>query len=645
MRTTKKHFEAERQRAQYLTARNTGASTREEVEIAPVTLTNLLPDVPGGQPGLISRAELNSNGLMYDIPQWVGNNVPGPDYLTIKLGNVTLDPIIRVDKPLAGKFPMKLSIPKSLLGADGLKKLHYEVQTSGIQYGIAEPVSFTVDLYDPNTLSEPKAVELPAEVGDLLTGDYLDDHGGVEVTIPPYSDPHPGDWYEFFWSYFDTQPIARGDLPGDGTAFSFTIPATAIVAQQDGEKYLTYKLWDRAGNDSKPAKPYPLRVVIDPVPSNLQPPRVPLAPIDLKDAQIGVTVEIDRYDNAMIGDSIVVSFNGHSLVKPLDRLSFPASVNVPWETLKAGGVTAPYTAPVSYKIVRGGDNYDYTPPISVDVDLSVAGGGVNPIDPGPINPDLDPPLVTSSEDEENELGPGDIGEPATVTFDLYDDVAIGHQVQLYWGTEAVFSPAHTVDDADLTRGHFELIVPWTVIDTVKNGAHPVYYTLNNNINDNEIESPRTTVNVNIFEIGDLEVVTFMRKIDLTPGLFLINCTHQPYNGIPLRILDRTHIKVGDQIVVEWRLLQGFETETEIGAAAGDFPIEVTQDHSDAGHPGELLTVPYSPYIELGGFESKIRVRYRLIKADGFGGGTSDPAEALLLQQELDGEGCRITLDE
>ncbi|WP_338522863.1 hypothetical protein NUH87_23400 [Pseudomonas batumici] len=645
MRTTKQHFEAERQRAQYLTARNTGASTREEVEIAPVVPTNLMDDIPGGQPGLISREELQTNGLLYEIPQWITNPLPGVDRLTIKLNNVTLDPIITIDRPLAGKFPLELSIPKSQLGADGLKKLHYEVQTATGQFGTAQPVNFTVDLYDPNTLSEPDSVELPAEVGDLLTGDYLDTHGELEVTIPPYSDPHPGDWCQFFWSFFDTQPIATVDLPGDGAPFTFAIPAAAIVAKQDGEKYLTYKLWDRAGNDSKPSRPRPLRVVIDPVPSDLQPPRVPLAPIDLKDAQIGVTVEIDRYDNAALFDTIIVDFNGHSLVKPLDRLSFPVSVDVPWEVLKAGGVTAPYVASVTYRIVRGGDHYDYTPPISVDVDLSVAGGGEDPIGPGPINPDLDPPLVTSSEGEENELGPDDINEPATVTFDLYDDVALGHQVQLYWGTEAVFSPPHSVDDADLARGHFELIVPWSVIDTVKNGAHEVYYTLNNNVNDNEIESPRTTVRVNIFEIGDLEKITFMRTVELTPGVFLINCTHQPYNGVPIRILDRTHIKAGDQIVVEWTLLQGFEGDTEIGAAAGNFPIKITQDHSDAGHPGELLTVPYSPYVELGGFESRIKVLYRLIKADGFGGGSSDYSECYLLQQELDGNGCRITLDD
>lgn len=621
-----------------------GYSPSGPLVLSDLRVLNTLPNVPGGQVNLMSVRTLYQEGVRCALDMWVDTApFPGsnPDELQIYINNVPYGERVEFRKPLSTlTWPYTFTITEGEIGEHGLKNLSYEVFTSaGGNDRPATPTPVTIDRLDPNARLISEAPILEDWVGPTLTVEDLAAHGNqLTVTIPGRLDPQVGDLIMVFWGYPTPNPIYNGAVPNNRDPFPVTLTAAQILDQGPGLKYITYRYNDRAGNvTSFPSELTQLMVSTQPSPSNLTPPRVPAAPLDLKDAQQGLAeVFLDGYTNALIGDDVQIEFNGQIILHTLTSPVWPQRVQIPWDVLRAGGLDAPYSADVRYRVVRDGVPSVYSATITVDVDLTSAGG--RPEDPGPVNPDLGLIEVESSQGLINIIGPGDTGD-ATARFDVYAGAMQGHRIQIYWDGMAALTPAYTVTPDDESATQFELPIPASVIATRGNGRKDVWYELNNGVNNNVISSLATSVQVDAASVENLEPIRYLDAHPIGGGFFVLTCDQGVTSGIRTTILDTVNLRVGDVVTLHWVVYGPDDLTSDTVVVDHTFPpVTVLGNHNVPGYPGELFTVPFPVFIEPV-IAGRIEAYYTVLKADGVTGGTADPTIVYLNRRRADSTIC------
>lgn len=629
------------------TRRPRGYSPGGPLVLDQLNAVNALPDVAGGQPNLMDIRTLYTQGVMCTIPEW-GDLAPFPgvldDELQIYINNVPYGDRVAFSHPLSAlTWPYSFAVPEQDIGEHGVKNISYEVFFFGGTIGSdrpSTPTPVTIDRLDPNARLLNDPAELEAWVGETLTLEGLASNGNqLIVTIPGRIDPQVGDRLLVYWNMLDAVPIFMMDnLPRSNAPVPFTLTTAQIVAQGGGMKYIAYRYTDRAGNNTTwPGDVRRVIVITSPSPAGLLPPRVPEAPIDLTDAQLRrAEVFIDAYTNPAIGDDILVEFNGIFLIHTITSLTWPQRVEITWDVLRAGGLDAPYTADVSYRVVRDGSSFGPSATIPVDVDLRSAGG--RPEDPGPVNPLLDTIEVESAEGLIDEIGPGDTGD-AIARFDVYTGATAGHRIQIYWKGLPALAPPYTVTVADETAAQFELIIPASVIAAGQNGLVPVWYELNNGINTNVISSLETPVQVNAAVVENLTLIELLDARSIGAGIFIITCDQGIPNGIRTRILDPDNLRTGDRITMHW-VVYGPDSLTSTTVVVDEVlpEVTVTGDHNVPGHPGELFTVPFPVFIQPV-TTGRIEAYYTVLKADGVTTGESDPNFVYMNRRRADNSVC------
>lgn len=614
--------------------------------LMPAEITNALPNVAGGQNNLLHRDTLFAEGAKLEIPLW-DNNAEIPmtfDRMVVYINNVPRNPIL-LEGPIATRYtwPYELVIPENELGAAEVKSVRYEVTyaTAGMDTSMTSS-QFTVVRSDPNGGVAPAAIMLPTWVtsnNNTVSKEGLAANGDMlTMAFTPPIDRNIGDTYDFYLSFFDTAPFKSGPVSISGPV-TVAVTAAELEARGAGDYYLTFTYTNRAGFPSPKAILVPVRVSLLPAPGPLQDPLVSADPLTRKEKyENNANIIIRSFTNARVGDKLQILFNTRLIEYPLTDTVFDKVVEIPWEVLRFGGLDAPYIADVKYRAVRDDVPTPYSATVSAEVDLTAAGG--DPDNPGPVNDKLAHIQLNSSEGEVNEIvHPDNVGEDATLTFSTYTNVALGHQVQVYYDGMAVLNPAHTVVQADIDRGNFELTLLWSFIDAGKNGDKILYYELNNNSNATIVRSIATTVKVSLFAIENLLGINFTESVPLGPYRS-ISCLQKPQNGILIDLKDPVNIKAGDKIKIHWLGFgpDDYFSTTPLPATAGEFDIDVTSDHSNPGHPGETLRVPFSPYIQPVK-KGSIEVYYELFKPDGITKGKSDTSHCLLTRYEGDGSNC------
>lgn len=602
---------------------------------------NALPSVPNGQPNLMDIRDLYADGVECEIDMWVEILPFENDELEIRINNVLYKNRIPFSKPLsAHSWPYRFSIPEDEIGEHGLKNLTYEVfPFGGRPDGPAAPTPVTIDRRDPSAGLRPGAVTLPAWAGQFVTLQDLDDHGGtMEIEVPRRLDPQVGDKLEIYTEFPSDAPLLTiENLPRTTAPAMVSLTKALLEASGGGLKQLNYVYTDRAGNPSRyPSFFQEFTLVTEDLPENLRDPECPEAPLDLLDAQLNrAEIWIREYDNALAGDRVLVEFNTLLLVGVVNMV-WPLRVPIPWDVLRDGGLDAPYEADVFYNIDRGGVITGPSGTITVDVDLRSAGG--RPEDPGPVNPDLDPVEVTSSGGLTNEIGSGDMGD-ATARFDVYTGATAGHLIQLWWKGLPCYNPPYVVTLADETATEFVLTVPAAVIKAAGNGAIPTWYTLNNGVNNNVIDSVETTVAVSAFAVDNLLPISYPGALPLGDGRFALTCAQGITGGIRTVIKDPANLRVGDQITLHWVIYGPDDFESMVITVDETFPsVTITHDHDTPGHPGELFTVPFPVYIQPV-LVGRIEATYHVLKADGVTEGDSTATIVLMTRRQTDNTIC------
>jgi hypothetical protein len=275
--------------------------------------------------------------------------------------------------------------------------------------------------------------------------------------------------------------------------------------------------------------------------------------------------------------------------------------------------------------------------INVDVDLTSAGG--SPDDPGPVNPNLGLIEVESSQGLINIIGAGDKGD-AIARFDVYDGARSGHRIQIYWAGIPALTPPYTVTLADETADQFEITIPASVIAMGGNGQNmPVWYALTNGLNDNLILSLETPVNVFAAELKEIVPIEYPDANPAGNNLLVLTCEQGVTNGIRTKILDPGNLRIGDQVILVWRVYGPDDLASGTITVEHTFdPVTVVGDHNVPGHPGELRTVPFPIFIQPV-LKGRIESYHRIIKADGVTQGESVATVVYLTRYNADGSIC------
>ena len=508
----------------------------------------------------------------------------------------------------AATFPYSLFVPTYfMLDFEAVIELRYRLKEDG-----------SPDVDSPHRLLKldrnPPAFLLPSDAPQFvdpsialsgITEAVLDANEFIEVRVPDFFVRAAGDQGALYLSD-ETPPFPL--IHSYIQTFNFTDEPLILRVHRDlfrvlpnGTAYLTVRVYDRAGNYSPLSASTDFTVNLTASPSDLPPPEIrPPAYNDLllkrDDARSGIAVVIPTmYDGYAPGDSVLVIWEGRSVLPAVPISGFPITVPIPWDILRIPGPLVRELVPVRYEVHRTG-----RPPIPSPVrffwaDFTIAGQDHSNA-PALLNSTLSRVQVFGNGSGMlNELDLQDRIVGASVWVRLYVDPQPGEVLALYWGSRGPVAH-YTVQAGDVFDQLVEFVpdVSGTVI--VDEGNHPqlpVYYTTSNGIN--EQQSPATLVNVHIeplIEFPDPEI-----QHTLHGGANYLSCDSQPAicHGVRWHVPPDPRIQLNDEVAFYW---QGFRSNNWSDPISGtDFEAHVfiTPEHLNDGVL--VVVLPWDTKVE------------------------------------------------
>lgn len=175
-------------------------------------------------------------------------------------------------------FPFLLTFDKKHLQPDGQYQLWYTVTNDAAAVAPSDRRTVTIDTRPPSYDKQLLALLLPNDLVDgVINEAYLASHGDqVELRLPSpvYLDAKEGDVVDLYWSQ-DNPPttsvvasvtVTQAQIEADDIRIS--LPGDAVRApDRDGNFYATYKVRDRAGNETDSfSRETPAAVALKPLP-------------------------------------------------------------------------------------------------------------------------------------------------------------------------------------------------------------------------------------------------------------------------------------------------------------------------------------------------------------------------------------------
>lgn len=519
------------------------------------------------------------------------------------------------DETLArGALTHTYLIPPSDLPWEGGVYLRVSISVNNGPDEFSDPFLVRLDRIAPYEGSGIEHPPAPVPQSALVTDADL--VNGFNLNVPGYSDHQPGDtlyvWLEREPPAGGVPPLLVPVTPAEAGGTALNVPQATLQAKGDGRFYLGYVLADKAGNYSAVSHAAPVTLVLGTLPGTLAAPQVPAADpvIDRADAATGVYVDVPEVPGWKAGDQVTVTFGTETLPPyTLNPGAFSALVDVPAAVLLStfGAASSKVDVPVTYTIARLDWKSAVSPSTTVELDLSKAGPG-NPDWPDPVNAALAPVTVTSASGASDEIPEADLGEDATLTFEVYDEAQAGETVEFFWGPDSL--SVYTLTTADIPGTERDVNIPWAAIGrTLAYSDVPVYYRIRlaSAPEENYQQSPSTTVDVSGLPLVAASADFPGADDSLVPDYLVLTCEHLVQNAkgelcIAVSIPDLSQPPysqaAGDVVTLEWR---GFSGETSAGGSLT--PIDpddggaLIEDHTltDAEVAGFTWLVPYVPY--------------------------------------------------
>jgi len=249
------------------------SATPERAALEPVVVTDLLPDIEGGESNLLP-VRATRRPLPYTVPMWKISD-PGedrPELLVVQWDGQTIEektwttPVRPED--------LELQVPVEKLG-EGRHTLEYAVTLGNDETDDSEVLSLFVDKTAPVLGGQRGRLEIVEDAQEVerdgLTARYLERHEDrLRTLVPAYDNPGPGDIITWYWGEKpdDSEQIDSLTLTKDDYLLPIHIDFQGEMIRQakDGLRYAYYDIEDRAGNLSNLARSLELDVKAQPIP-------------------------------------------------------------------------------------------------------------------------------------------------------------------------------------------------------------------------------------------------------------------------------------------------------------------------------------------------------------------------------------------
>ncbi|MBH2035417.1 MAG: hypothetical protein I8H73_21360 [Pseudomonadales bacterium] len=248
---------------------------------APWTDPAPLDPIVGGEINLLPRSAWSdpSNPLKVKFAPWLPSNptIDDPETISIFLGTIEIGNKQWTDPIDANDHFVPISADKLVPGESLLTYVMTNWLGTPQQ---SEPFTITIDKLEPqlnpsSTLIFPSAILPPNKVTDLYLKQNNDE---VTADIPGYTAPRPGDRITWYWGKAPGDLMQGGVIVLDDKNYAaplvLTVPGQLIRDRDDGERYVSYRVQDRAGNQSSYSGYVKLDVAAKPIPRVLPPPKV-----------------------------------------------------------------------------------------------------------------------------------------------------------------------------------------------------------------------------------------------------------------------------------------------------------------------------------------------------------------------------------
>ena len=550
---------------------------------APIVI-GLLQPVPGDPHRNVVPRAMQLAGLVLRLRPWNRGTEVEDEILSVFVDNkrVFIDFYPRLD-PLPDPVVIDLG-PKSALQSHGVKDIDVHVINSSGNPENYNTLRVYVDVQDPNQNVQPGIIEFE-DYGSELTPGFLVGKTGLTCTIPEPADRRGGDTYRIWVG--DSTVSLDGTVPLTGP-ITVIIPTNIILAKA-GVIEVAYSLTDRGGTATVRSLPNYVRVSLNeaPVFGTISVLEGPL--IDKEEARNGVTVRLQTLTGHLPNDVLVARWGTVEIYRQSIGMAIvPIDIPANYAAIADGGNF--YTATVQLTIERTGGPIYPAAPVMVDVDLREPGTtnpGEGPVDPALAKPQLigGGPLPSPP----NRLSEKDRGFDATATFLLPEGLESGDFIDLVY--KDIVVGTYPVTGTEAVGFLVPFTVDWDDIDTVGNGTIMLYCVIRDAVNYKH--SPHEDVIVEIFNLAGLADAAFIRFRPVTgnPNYnALINCTHVPWTGVPIKVLDPLVLKVNDRVIVEATRYAFPPVGMPIGAPVGT-PVESAEFTIDSSHVNLGLDVP------------------------------------------------------
>ncbi|WP_349976523.1 hypothetical protein [Pseudomonas sp. WHRI 8519] len=270
---------------------------------------DMLPNLPGGQPNLLSVDSLRTP-LRIDVPKWPGS-VPSPrdpETLTLLWNGVEVNQKI-IEKPFEDGEDLFLEVPVAHLH-EGDVAVTYHVVFYNRNEDSSAPLALTIDKTPP-ALAPQDALVFPDLAGSEVTEAYLKAHDDRLVAhVPLYDQPYAGDTLIWYWDTlaFEPDEVDRREVRADelGGPLLIEFSGALIRERGDGARYAWYQVLDRAGNPSSEARRATLTAKAQPLPREYEWPEIPDARgtgqrVELKLDELGASIAVQLPESAQIG--------------------------------------------------------------------------------------------------------------------------------------------------------------------------------------------------------------------------------------------------------------------------------------------------------------------------------------------------------
>lgn len=591
------------------------APTADARNLLPVPVVAGLLPLPGG--GWLLPAAGVGKPLPVLVPMWPDSAPTEERKETIQL-NWGVESV--VSRTFSAPFDpdneifRKLDVPYIHMFDEGTYELRYQLLITGEPSQSSEALTITIDATAPE-LNKDSALIFPEEVvRDGVTARYLTENSDqVVATVPPYTDPAPGDVITAYWDSTEgeaqlavTRTLTAGDYQ---EPITLTFDGDMIRARGEGTRWVRYRITDMAGHQTDWADYVALKVLEDAPADGLAPPWFNAGDIadaedntllrKVIDAGNGVPVWVPAWKNLVsipgLEDVLYLEWGPGAdpdekdfeavdlltITGPADPDAFPLSLTVPAEKLRPDGIYS-----VRYRVHTWNDAKVPSPAITFIVDTIPPWAQKEPeAATGPGVP------VTDAYLEEHPAG-------VVCTLPAYPDWQPGDTV-VFWWLNALPDDPTTLEPAGVqavTAQPQEITVPASVVRETGDGGCYLVYVLKDKAGNLSRVSVYTRVSV---ALGALPAQLFPPLVPRAgDGLVDLDDAHA---GVHVGIQTFANWKPADRIIVTWGTT---ELPAEVMGSTPRFPVEVRVPTEVLRHEYGDATGPVTT-----------RVSYRVVRGD------------------------------